>query len=257
MKTLLFVPLFFSTVLFAQSSSYSAGENPGTTLTNLQSATTIHDISPLLWRFMGLKAADRFELDYRRKLDSAQGYYIQPPLNNYSALVTVVSVDISTVTNGKKQSAHSSNERLTDMQKNILTQADLSSNIELTVRFIYTNYGEDKKIKEGQIAVTVLPETEARYGGGGIDELIDYLTRYINSRYPAADASNTIQNASILFTVAENGGITGIQLKQSTGNTKTDKLLLEALQQMPKWKPAQNAHGKPVKQKIHLAFGGC
>lgn len=247
--------LLLSTAAFAQSSSYSMGNNPVTTLTNLKAATTINDISPLLWRMMGLSAKDRFELDFHRKQDSAQGYYLQPPANNYPHIVNIVFVDISVVSKGKTMNAHSTNEILTSDQKGLLAIADMSSNIELTIWFVFKNYGGDSEVKEGKIAVTVVPEIEARYTGGGTKELTKYFRGYVKKQHTTKP--DAVQNASLLFTVAEDGSLTDIKLRQQSGDAKTDKLLLEAVQQMPKWKPAQNAKGIPVKQTIHFAFGGC
>lgn len=259
MKTLnrMLLPLLFSTVAFAQSSSYSLGDNPVTTLTNLKAATTIHDISPLLWKMMGLPAKDRFEIDLRRKQDSAQGYYIQAPVNNYPNIVNVVFVEITTVSNGQKRSAHSTNERLTPKQKSMLESADMSSNIELSISFTYKYYGGDSEVKEGKIVVTVVPEVEALYTGGGAKELTEYLTGYVKTQNPVSTKPDAIQNASVLFTVTEDGSLSDIKLRQASGDQKTDKLLLDAVKRMPKWKPAQNAKGKPIKQTIHFAFGGC
>jgi TonB family protein len=249
--------LLLSTAAFAQSSSYSMGDNPVTTLTNLKAATTIHDISPLLWKMMGLPAKDRFEIDLRRKQDSAQGYYIQAPVNNYPHIVNVVFVDITTVSNGQKRSAHSTNERLTQEQKEMLTTADMSSNIEFSISFTYKYYGVDSDVKEGKIAVTLVPEVEAVYTGGGVKELTEYLSGYVKKQNVSSTKPDAIQNASVLFTVTEDGSLSDIKLRQASGDHKTDKLLLEAIKQMPKWKPAQNAQGKPIKQTIHFAFGGC
>lgn len=259
MKTLnrIFLPLLFSTTVFAQSSSYSLGDNPVTTLTNLKTATTISDISPLLWKMMGLPAKDRFEIEFRRKQDSAQGYYIQAPVNNYPNIVNVVFVDITTVSKGQKVSAHSTNEQLTPEQKSMLLSADMSSNIELSISFVYKYYGGDSEVKEGKIAVTVVPEVEAHYTGGGAKELFKYLIGYVKKQNPSGIKPDAIQNASVLFTVTEDGSLADIKLRQQSGDRKTDKLLLEAVKSMPKWKPAQNAKGTPIKQTIHFAFGGC
>jgi TonB family protein len=259
MKTGIFLSalLFLSGTAFAQSSSYSFGDNPSTTLTRLKTATTIHDISPLIWRFIGLPARDRFELDYRRKLDSVQGYYIQPAINNYPNIVNLVFVEITTVSNGRKQSAHNTSETLNEAQKNILNMADISSNIEITIRYLYKQYGEDNTPKEGRIAITVLPETEAKYIKGGFDELANYLNDYVAGHTSSVKTKEAVQYASIVFTVNEHGNLEHIVLRRLSGDKQADQLLLEALHKMPKWKPARNAKGATVKQTIHFTFGGC
>jgi TonB family protein len=258
MKTLLnlIAAVLLSVTAFAQGSAYGNGYDPLTTPTNLQSAKTISDISPLLWRMMGLSAKDRFALDFLRKQDSATGYYLQPPVNNYPNIVNVVFAELTIVSKGKKISVHHTGETLTAAQKYLLSTADMSSNIELKVLFLFKNYTGDSEIKEGKIAVTIVPETEAVYPGGGAKDLSKYLQTYVKHRHPSGSPV-AIQNASVLFTVTEDGSLADISLKQLSGDSRTDKLLLEAVKQMPKWKPAFNAKGAPVKQTIHITFGGC
>ena len=255
----LLFPILFSTLAFSQSSSYSLGYEPLTTLTNLKAANTIHDISPLLWRFMGLPAKDRFELDFRRKQDAEHGYYLQTPENNYPKCVEVVFVEMVVISKGKASVTRNTGEALTSTQKYLLNTADMSSNIDLTIWFVIKNNGNDQQIKKGRIAITVVPDVEAQYPEGGSEELIAYLTEYVARQYPSNTKQDIIQNASVLFTVAEDGSLVDIQLRQLSGDPQIDKLLLEAFKQMPKWKPAQNEKGLPVKQKIHFALGsgGC
>ena len=62
-----------------------------------------------------------------------------------------------------------------------------------------------------------------------------------------------------MFTVNEEGEIVNAKISQTSGDSKTDKLFVEAINKMPKWKPAQNSKGVKVKQEFifNLSGGGC
>jgi len=47
------------------------------------------------------------------------------------------------------------------------------------------------------------------------------------------------------------------QLSKTSGDQKTDKLLLKAINKMPKWKPAENSDGIKVKQEFEFSVGNC
>lgn len=259
MKSLLcfLVPLWTIGIAVAQPSSYSLSNNPKTTPSNLKTATTINDISPLVWRYMGLQAKDRFELDNLRKLDSVQGYYIQPPQNNFPNIVNVIRTEVSAVSNGNKQLAVSGSQELSIEQKQLLTTADLSSNIELTVCFRLKNEGPEKPIKVGRVAIAVVPEQEAQYRTGEFDEVASYLSNYVAAHYTSPTLEKLMKRISLVFTVTEDGSLTNIKIRYTTEDTKVDKLLIEAAQQMPKWKPARDAKGIPVRQTIYFTRSGC
>ncbi|MBK6838306.1 MAG: hypothetical protein IPG90_08535 [Bacteroidetes bacterium] len=63
----------------------------------------------------------------------------------------------------------------------------------------------------------------------------------------------------VRFTVNEEGEIIDPKIKVTTNNPKSDKLLLDAIRNMPKWKPATNSQGGKMKQDFEFAMGtgGC
>jgi TonB family protein len=61
------------------------------------------------------------------------------------------------------------------------------------------------------------------------------------------------------FTVNEDCEIANAQISKTSGDQETDELLLNVINQMPKWKPAENAKGRKVKQEFEFSVGnvGC
>ena len=61
------------------------------------------------------------------------------------------------------------------------------------------------------------------------------------------------------FTINEQGLTETVELIDPSGNEDVDKILMEAIQGMPKWNPAANAEGKSVEQAFEFSVGqgGC
>ena len=63
------------------------------------------------------------------------------------------------------------------------------------------------------------------------------------------------------FTINENGAVENAKIFESSGDAKTDELLLRLINNMPKWKPAKDIMGNPVKQDFEFLTGylyeGC
>ena len=120
------------------------------------------------------------------------------------------------------------------------------------------NTGVDSKPIEGTVAVTVVPETEAEYPGG-FKQITGYLRANVFNKISGATASEKIQQAIVKFTVNENGEILEAKISKTSTDPTIDNLILNAINKMPKWKPAENANGIKVKQEMTIPFGsgGC
>lgn len=176
-----------------------------------------------------------------------------------------VSVEIIVTSNGNTLKAVNQNDLLSTAQKNLLNKAELSSDIVIKVFYKNKNAVTDKMvINQMNILLTVVPEKEAEYMGG-YDELKKYLKENsinkmaepsIFGRLPTATVN---QQAKVLFTINEQGEIINAKISKTSGNTRTDQLMLDAIHKMPKWKPAENAKGIKVKQEFEFIVGnaGC
>jgi TonB family protein len=176
-----------------------------------------------------------------------------------------VSVEIIATNSGKEISGVSANDQLTTEQKNILKAADLSSDIMINVKYKYksglTNNSVNQELNIAKtvmnIKLTVIPETEAEYASGQ-KQMSAYLKESVINKIPESIAKQ-IKAAQVIFTVNEKGEIEDAKISKTSGDEKTDQLLLESINKMPKWKPAENEKGIKVKQYFQFNVGqyGC
>ncbi len=157
---ILFLILFFNSG-FSQNAKYEyrGRLTPSTNKTLLNEAKSISDITPKLWQKLVLEHKERLELDKRGRRHYIQGYYIYPlgynyiyPYDiNYNKLVDYVTIEISTIYNGKLFKAKSTSDKLTMEQKNILNNADLNTDISIKIKFKYKNGINENASNESKI----------------------------------------------------------------------------------------------------------
>lgn len=185
------------------------------------------------------------------------------PVNWISAYV---SVEVSGTCNGIVQSSLGTDERLTEEQKAILAAADPGSAVTVDVSYRYiepvTHETENNRM---HFSLTLIPEKEAEFPGGP-GELKKYLDRngvhkllnpFAKNGPPFPDkAKQTV----IRFSVNEKGEVTDPRIWKTSGNAGADGQLLQIIGRMPRWEPAKDAKGKPVKQDFEFSIadgGGC
>jgi TonB family protein len=239
---------------------YSGRFNPEVKKEKLNQANLVSEITPELWQKIQLEYFERQKLDHLKKTDFTQVNSVNPKDYNYNNLVDYVSVEISGTGNGKALSAQSVGNQLTQEQKNILRTADLGSDINIKINFRFKNQmvkssGTGKKISEGNLAVTVVPETEAEYPGG-FAQLSDYFNQNIFNKISDESATDKILMASVKFTINEDGRIINTKISQTSTDPQIDKLILDLTTKMPKWNPARNSEGIKIKQEFSIPFGG-
>ena len=169
-----------------------------------------------------------------------------------------VSAEIIAVNNGKLVSIQGKDETLNTEQKNLLKSADLFSHIVINVKYKYENAATGKvDTREMSVTMTVVPEFEAEFIGGS-DKMKQYLKANAIDKIDDLTAEY-ILDAVISFTVKEDGSIINAKLTKSTGDDKTDSLLLTTIIKMPKWKPAVDSKGVRMKQDFEFKVGnkGC
>lgn len=88
--------------------------------------------------------------------------------------------------------------------------------------------------------------------------MTQYLRENAINKIPET-TSKQLQQALVGFTVNEKGAIANVQISKTSGDPNTDKLLLEAINKMPKWRPAEDSKGVKVKQEFEFSVGnvGC
>jgi hypothetical protein len=194
----------------------------------------------------------------KEKLSDAKS--ISDIIDNYPAkwISNYISVEILTSYQGKVAKAAGVNDKLNSEQKNILNAVGLAHDVVIDVKYIYrdpvTKHVENNKM---HISMTVVPETEAEYVGGYKKMIVNLKEK--SKRVIPEKVAKEFNAVKIKFTVNELGEITDAKVLDTSGDLKTDGILLDAVMTMPKWIPAKNITGVNVKQDFVLTVGafGC
>ncbi len=174
-------------------------------------------------------------------------YYKSSWVKEYISVEIVASVD------GREMKAVSKDDLLNQKQKDLMNKADVATEITVIVNYIPDNTLSHNDAKETDFTFTVDPESEASYPGGQA-QLHQYIKANAIDKIP--DGTFTKYNlTAVKFAINEDGQVVDAQVSETSKNKKTDEILLEAVNAMPRWKPAEYANGKKVKQEFVLAVG--
>jgi TonB family protein len=101
-----------------------------------------------------------------------------------------------------------------------------------------------------------LPSKDASYVGGN-EQMISYLKEYIITRL--AKNSGWLKPPTVHFTINTQGRTENVELMEPSGNEAVDKILIDVIQDMPKWNPAIDGDGQDTKQsfKFLVVQAGC
>lgn len=252
-------------LLFAEGFSQVSGNyyfgrlTPVVKKEKLQEVVLVNDILDEMWIDLIIPYNDRQELEARRKKEYALGTYLYPTLG-YEMLVDYISVEINVKSKGEQLSSLSTGEKLTTEQKNLLHSADLGSDIHIKISYAYKNQKKgqsdtDRHIVQGFLDVNVVPATEAEFPGG-FNQLTKYLMDNVIRKVDEAKYADNLFQASVQFSIDEEGRIIHPAMYNSSGNQKIDQLIFEAMNRMPRWKPATDSKGRKVLQEFRIPFGG-
>jgi hypothetical protein len=169
-----------------------------------------------------------------------------------------VSTGITVVSGDKVNKAMGHDDHLTADQVSLLKSAGLGDDIVVDVAFKSKNFiTNELDIRYMHYTATLVPEHEAEYPGGE-ESMKAYLKENAISKIPN-ESFKELQQAVFRFTVDEQGRIVNARAITTSGNPKTDSLLLKSIKNMPEWKPAENSGGIKVTQDFQLTVGntGC
>ncbi len=169
------------------------------------------------------------------------------------------TVEISSLKEDQKVSATGTSNVLTDEHKTLLKSLKMGSNIDVEIKYSMINSATDKEEdRETTISMTVIPETEAKYGNG-LDKVDQYFSK--NGFEQILEQENGLPKMpTVSFYVNEKGQTENIQMKRSSENAKIDAFMIDVIGKMKNWTPAKNASGAPTKQYFVLEInpeGGC
>ena len=185
---------------------------------------------------------------------------IEPKWNE---VIDILSVEIQSINDGKVKSFGGASNVLTKEQKHALVCADLGTEIGIKVRYRYDLPPGDERRKEifqKEFIRAVVPKIEAEFPCGNVG-LTGYFNQLVWDVLPESKNIERVPQATVSFTINEKGEVSHSQLVKPSGNAIMDKLLIEAVQSMPTWKPACNSFGVNVKEEITFNypfyFNGC
>ncbi len=166
-----------------------------------------------------------------------------------------ISAGISIITGDQVVQAMGINDTLTTAQKELLKSAELGDEIIIDVAYTSKNFiTQGVDMHTLHYTATLVPEHEAEFPGG-LELMTAYLKENAMRKIPDS-IFKEFQQVIIRFTIDEHGEIANARFAATSGDPKTDELLLNAINRMPKWRPAVNADGVKVKQEFEFSVGG-
>jgi periplasmic protein TonB len=263
MKTIVHIVL-----LILSGSLVTKGQSPrfisygklkaSTTVNNIQNSAYIHDLSPEFWDQLTIPFELKQEFEKKRLTASAQGYYVYPQDKDYSEYIKITGAKFDIIRGGKKETIQGKGQYLTQDIKQLLTTADLGTDIVIELSFpapeVQTKDTLLQNITSARVRIHMVPEEEAEFPGG-TKALTTYLAENILMKYPSGRESQQLSRSLVSFCVDESGVVTNVRMTVSSSNKKIDEHIENGIRKMPRWKPAVN-NNKKIKQDITLSFMG-
>jgi TonB family protein len=194
----------------------------------------------------------------KETLEKAQSMSDIIPYYPSNWIADYISVEIMATNNGTPMIAAGINDKLSTEQKQILRSAELGTNIVINISFRYNRSMTDiTDAGKMHYIATLVPETEAEYPGGN-QQMNQYLKENAISKI-SKTSSKQLKEVLLVFTVDEEGKVGNARIFKTSGNPKIDELLLQAIDNMPDWRPAEDSNGTKVKQEFEFSVGsaGC
>jgi TonB family protein len=169
-----------------------------------------------------------------------------------------IGTEISATIGGQHVKATGFNDTLTTGQKNIIQSAGIGDDIIIDVGYRYFNpVTLNMDVRKMHFVMTVIPEVQAEFPGG-----YEVLKKYLSDnaiQELSQDYTGNLPPVTISFIVTETGDIANASVEKTSSNRAVDKLLLRAINRMPRWKPAENASGQKISQRFQFTVGadGC
>ncbi len=161
------------------------------------------------------------------------------------------AVELVVIANNVETKTASKNEVLTEEQRMLFNMANKSDAIYCNVKYKVKNSVSDELVsREMNVSIAVVPDTPAEYIGG-YAELKDYLKAGSAAKI-VGKPMETLTFTRLDFVINTEGSIEQIRVRDSSGDTEVDKVLVKLLSEMPTWKPAKNVEGDLVDQKLEF-----
>ena len=127
--------------------------------------------------------------------------------------------------------------------------------ISLLILTTLNTLGQKDSSTKAVEAFTV-PEVNAEYPGG-LKQMTKYLKENVTDKIIGTTTEEHLGKTIAKFIIDENGKVTNAAILKSSTDAKIDKLFLDAIKNMPTWKPAENPKGEKTKQEFHIPLNIC
>ncbi|MCB0650048.1 MAG: TonB family protein [Saprospiraceae bacterium] len=164
-----------------------------------------------------------------------------------------ISVEVSSICEEVIKKAVSQNDTLTHEQMGLLKKAEEGCLISVEVDYIPLNNLKYNPPRKMDFTLTTIPIFEAKYPGG-YGNLKAYLKENIMDKIPET-SPGSVKFAKVKFNITGKGQVSDAQISRTSENDKVDKLILEAIGNMPKWIPAQDSKGMKITQAFEFSMG--
>ncbi len=164
-----------------------------------------------------------------------------------------ISVEISVTCDGELLTATGSSHTLNEDQKEIIRLAENGSQLKMDIKYIPDNTLKIKEEKQVDYTFTITPEVYAAYVGGE-EKMLDYLERNTSNKILEAKAE-VAEWTTVKYTIGIRGEIKNVELLNSSGDTKVDQIITQAIKNMPPWNPAKDSAGVVVEQSFRFYIG--
>jgi len=163
------------------------------------------------------------------------------------------SVEVMVTQNGQQKKAIGKNEIITSEQKSLIELSDNGSWVKINVHYLPDNNLKNNEPKYFDFSFLVDVDKEARFAKGD-NELNQYLKTKVIDKI-SFDEFDEAALAAIKFTIDEEGNITNVHIFETSRNENIDRQLIETIQSMPKWIPAEYTNHNKVKQEFVFTVG--
>ena len=228
----------FSLLLFLIYSPFMQGQDEEVSLPD--SFELFHNVYPTAKGFtLSLSALDTCET-----LKDLNRYFEEDWAESYGEVV------ITTIKDGKASQYYGTDDQLTPDQITAIKHADNGSTI--AVNLTYLPVGEtDQKLRNNNFTFRIDP-TDAQYVGGE-DARNAYLRKAI-SKIPE-EVFEIYQVTAINFSIDTSGAVVQAYINDTSLSEAADNILLQAVCDMPRWKPARYADGEGTQQDFVFVVG--
>ena len=165
-----------------------------------------------------------------------------------------ISVEISATCNGVEKIAIGENENLNAEQIGILKMADYDTEVVVVVKYLPDNMLTHNTVKTMDFALLILPEVEAEFPGG-CEQMMKYLKENVANEIPESTAIEDIKWTAVRFIINAEGKIINLRAIGTSEFEDIDKILMDAISEMPQWKPAKDSNNVKVEQEFEFVLG--